>query len=77
IKSLVVDGTTYSYNPTANGGQGALTASGGLNHGSFNTTTNTLSIATDHDGTLVVNLDTGAFSYTSQTATSTLITENI
>ena len=77
VKSLVVDGTTYSYDPAANGGQGALTASGGLNHGSFNTTTNTLSIATDHDGTLVVNLDTGAFSYTSQTATSTLITENI
>ncbi|WP_210643394.1 retention module-containing protein [Pseudomonas sp. Tri1] len=77
VKNLVVDGTTYSYDPAANGGQGALTASGGVNHGSFNTTTNTLSIATDHDGTLVVNLDTGAFSYTSQTATSTLITENI
>ncbi|SEE36486.1 retention module-containing protein [Pseudomonas kilonensis] len=77
IKSLVVDGTTYSYDPAANGGHGALTASGGLNHGSFNTATNTLSIATDHDGTLVVNLDTGAFSYTSQTATGTLITEHI
>ncbi|MBA1377657.1 retention module-containing protein [Pseudomonas brassicacearum] len=77
IKSLVVDGTTYSYNPDANGGQGALTASGGTNHGTFNTATNTVSIATDHDGTLVVNLDTGAFSYTSQTTTSTLITENI
>ncbi|MGR4975001.1 retention module-containing protein [Pseudomonas sp. LARHCG127] len=77
VKSLVVDGTTYSYDPAANGGHGALTASGGLNHGSFNTATNTLSIATDHDGTLVVNLDTGAFSYTSQTVTHTLITENI
>jgi len=77
IKSLVVDGTTYSYNPDANGGQGALTASGGANHGTFNTATNTVSIATDHDGTLVVNLDTGAFSYTSQTTTSTLITEHI
>ncbi|WP_236712325.1 Ig-like domain-containing protein, partial [Pseudomonas sp. Root401] len=77
VKSLVVDGTTYSYDPAANGGHGALSASGGVNHGSFNTTTNTLSIATAHDGTLVVNLDTGAFSYTSQTATSTLITEHI
>ena len=77
IKSLVVDGTTYSYNPDANGGQGALNASGGANHGTFNTATNTVSIATDHDGTLVVNLDTGAFSYTSQTSTSTLITEHI
>ncbi|WP_434698637.1 retention module-containing protein [Pseudomonas sp. D1-1] len=77
IKSLVVDGTTYSYNPDANGGQGALTVSGGANHGTFNTATNTVSIATGHDGMLVVNLDTGAFSYTSQTTTSTLITENI
>ncbi|TCV67143.1 retention module-containing protein [Pseudomonas fluorescens] len=77
IKSLVVDGTTYSYDPAANGGHGALTASGGLNHGSFNTATNTLSIATDHHGTLVVNLDTGAFTYTSQTTTSTLISEHI
>ncbi|WP_434562939.1 retention module-containing protein [Pseudomonas sp. R1-6] len=77
VKSLLVDGTTYSYNPDANGGQGALTASGGTNHGVFNTATNTVSIATGHDGTLVVNLDTGAFSYTSQTATGTLITENI
>ncbi|MBV4494260.1 retention module-containing protein [Pseudomonas sp. SWRI12] len=77
VKSLVVDGTTYNYDPAANGGHGALTASGGLNHGSFNTATNTLSIATDHDGTLVVNLDTGAFSYTSQTVTHALITENI
>ncbi|MEA1031618.1 retention module-containing protein [Pseudomonas sp. N-137] len=77
VKSLVVDGTTYSYDPAANAGQGALTASGGANHGTFNTANNTLSIATDHDGTLVVNLDTGEYSYTSQTATNTLITEAI
>ncbi|WP_445577589.1 VWFA domain-containing protein [Pseudomonas sp. E141] len=77
VKSLVVDGTTYSYDPAANAGQGALTASGGANHGTFNKANNTLSIATDHDGTLVVNLDTGEYSYTSQTATSTLITETI
>ena len=77
VKSLVVDGTTYSYNPAGNGGQGALTFSGGANHGTFNTLSNSVSIATAHNGTLVVNLDTGEFSYTSQTATSTLITENI
>ncbi|WP_434561966.1 retention module-containing protein [Pseudomonas sp. Z4-20] len=77
VKSLVVDGTTYGYNPEANGGQGSLIVSGGANHGTFNTATNTVSIATDHDGTLVVNLDTGAFSYTSQTTTGTLITEHI
>ncbi|WP_192553079.1 retention module-containing protein [Pseudomonas sp. IzPS59] len=77
IKSIVVDGTTYTYDPKANGGQGSLTASGGTNHGTFNTVNNTLSIATNNSGTLVVNLDTGDYSYTSQKTTTTVITENI
>ncbi|WP_236193867.1 retention module-containing protein [Pseudomonas glycinae] len=77
IKSIVVDGTTYTYDPKANGGQGSLTASGGANHGTFNTVNNTLSIATNNSGTLVVNLDTGDYSYTSQKTTAVVITENI
>ncbi|MDL5595582.1 retention module-containing protein [Bacillus subtilis] len=77
IKSIVVDGTTYTYDPKANSGQGSLTASGGTNHGTFNTVNNTLSIATNNSGTLVVNLDTGDYSYTSQKTTTTVITENI
>jgi Ca2+-binding RTX toxin-like protein/uncharacterized protein YegL len=74
IKSITVDGTTYTYDPK---GQGSLSFSGGANHGTFNTADNTLSVATDNKGTLVVNLDTGDFSYVSQKATSVLITENI
>ncbi|QJP94458.1 retention module-containing protein [Pseudomonas fluorescens] len=77
IKSIVVDGTTYTYDPKANSGQGSLTASGGTNHGTFNTVNNTLSIATNNSGTLVINLDTGDYSYTSQKTTTTVITENI
>ncbi|NKF29520.1 MULTISPECIES: retention module-containing protein [unclassified Pseudomonas] len=77
IKSIVVDGTTYTYDPKANGGQGSLGASGGANHGTFNTVNNTLSIATNNSGTLVVNLDTGDYSYTSQKTTAVVITENI
>ncbi|WP_085747163.1 retention module-containing protein [Pseudomonas sp. R45(2017)] len=77
IKSIVVDGTTYTYDPKANGGQGSLVASGGANHGTFNTVNNTLSIATNNSGTLVVNLDTGDYSYTSQKTTAVVITENI
>ena len=38
---------------------------------------NTLSIATNNSGTLVVNLDTGDYSYTSQKTTTVVITENI
>ncbi|MFJ5236264.1 retention module-containing protein [Pseudomonas neuropathica] len=77
IKSIVVDGTTYTYDPKANGGQGSLTPSGGVNHGTFNTVNNTLSIATNNSGTLVINLDTGDYSYTSQKTTAVVITENI
>ncbi|PIF51822.1 putative secreted protein (type I secretion substrate) [Pseudomonas sp. 29] len=77
IKSIVVDGTTYTYDPKALSGQGSLTATGGVNHGTFNTVNNTLSIATNNSGTLVINLDTGDYSYTSQKTTAVVITENI
>ncbi|MHA6138012.1 retention module-containing protein [Pseudomonas mohnii] len=77
IKSITVDGTTYTYDPKGNLNQGSLGFSGGANHGTFNTVDNTLSIATDNKGTLVVNLDTGEYNYVSQKATSVVITENI
>ncbi|MGF6202373.1 beta strand repeat-containing protein, partial [Pseudomonas laurylsulfatiphila] len=77
IKSIVVDGTTYTYDPKALGGQGSLTPSGATNHGTFNTVDNTVSIATNNGGTLVINLDTGDYNYTSQKTTAVLITENI
>jgi VCBS repeat-containing protein len=77
IKSIVVDGTTYTYDPKALSGQGSLTPSGGTNHGTFNTVNNTLSIATNNGGTLVINLDTGDYTYTSQKTTAVVITENI
>ncbi|EJL96324.1 VCBS repeat-containing protein [Pseudomonas sp. GM102] len=77
IKSLTVDGTTYTYDPKANSNQGSLSFSGGANHGTFNTANNTLSIATDDSGTLLVNLDTGEYTYLSQKTTAAVITENI
>lgn len=77
IKTITVDGTTYSYDPSGNSNQGALTYSGGVNHGTFNTVNNTLSIATNNSGTLLVNLDTGEYTYISQKTTSVVITENV
>ncbi|RON49096.1 type I secretion target [Pseudomonas frederiksbergensis] len=76
IKTIVVDGTTYTYDPKGNSNQGALTFSG-TNHGTFNTVNNSISIATNNSGTLVVNLDTGEYTYTSQKTTAVVITENI
>jgi VCBS repeat-containing protein len=77
IKSIVIDGTTYTYDPKALSGQGSLTPSGGINHGTFNTANNTLSIATNNGGTLLINLDSGDYTYTSQKTTAVVITENI
>ncbi|MFY0731391.1 type I secretion C-terminal target domain-containing protein, partial [Pseudomonas sp. NFX15] len=77
IKSITVDGTTYTYDPRGNSGQGSLTASGGDNHGTFNTVNNTLSIATNNSGTLQINLDTGDYTYISQKSTAVVVTENI
>ncbi|WP_223521804.1 beta strand repeat-containing protein, partial [Pseudomonas sp. GL-B-19] len=77
IKTLTVDGTTYTYDPKGNTNQGSLNFSGGDNHGTFNTVNNSISIATNNGGTLVVNLDTGEYNYTSQKSTAVVITENI
>ncbi|MCE6979800.1 retention module-containing protein [Pseudomonas frederiksbergensis] len=77
IKTITVDGTTYTYDPKGNSNQGSLNFSGGANHGTFNTANNTLSIATDNSGTLLVNLDTGEYTYLSQKTTAVTITENI
>ncbi|MCK9817320.1 retention module-containing protein [Pseudomonas sp. MAFF 302046] len=76
IKSIVVDGGTYTYDPKGNSNQGSLSFSGTTNNGTFNTVNNSISIATGNGGTLVVNLDTGDYSYTSQKVTGSVITEN-
>ncbi|SFM63086.1 type I secretion C-terminal target domain (VC_A0849 subclass), partial [Pseudomonas sp. ok602] len=74
IKSIVVDGTTYTYNPKLTG-SAALTFAG-INHGLYNATDHSLTITTNNGGTLVIKLDSGDYSYISQKYTTTLITEN-
>nr|WP_301299941.1 VCBS domain-containing protein [Pseudomonas laurylsulfativorans] len=74
IKTITVDGTTYTYDPAGNG---SLNFSGGANNGTFNTANNTLSIATNNSGTLLVDLDSGEYTYISQKTTAVVITENI
>ena len=72
IKALLVDGTTYTYNPQ---GQGSYSASG-VDRGSFDTATNTFNIKTIKGGTLLVDMDTGEFTYTPPKDTGTTVTEN-
>jgi len=77
IKALLVDGTTYTYDPKANGGNGSYSAAGGVDRGSFDTATNTFNIKTVHGGTLLVDMDTGEFTYTPPKDTGATVTETI
>lgn len=57
VRSISLDGITYSYDAQGdriNGGNGA---------GQFDTASRTLTLVTAQGGTLVVNMDSGAFSY--------------
>ncbi|MGE7989820.1 retention module-containing protein [Pseudomonas sp. NPDC089554] len=64
IKALLVDGTTYTFDPKANGGQGGYSVAGGPDKATFDTTGNTLSVKTALGGTLLVDMDNGEFTYT-------------
>ncbi|WP_418315391.1 Ig-like domain-containing protein [Piscinibacter sakaiensis] len=61
VKSLTVDGVTYTYNP-ANGG--SITVTGGTNRGVFDTTDNQLTVTTLQNSKIAVDMDDGAFTYT-------------
>ncbi|MEG1817486.1 retention module-containing protein [Pseudomonas sp.] len=77
IKALLVDGTTYTYDPKANGGNGSYSAAGGVDRGSFDSATNTFNIKTVHGATLLVDMDTGEFTYTPPKDTGVTVTETI
>ncbi len=76
IKSVSVDGTTYTFDPRAYSHQGGVTTSGGADHGTFNGSSNTLTVTGEH-GTLVINMGTGDYSYTPATGLNQSVTENI
>ena len=65
VRSITIDGVTYTFNPAANGGAGGITTSGG---GSFtyDGTTKTLTVDTDTNvvgGELAMVMTTGAFTF--------------
>lgn len=57
LQSITVGGETYTYNPAGSG-----SISGGT-HGSFNTTTHTLTVTLADGGKLSVNMESGAYTY--------------
>jgi hypothetical protein len=71
VHAITVDGTVYTYDPT---GAGAI-ATSGTNHGTFDTTTNTLSVATAAGATLALDMDSGSYVYTLPASVSANTTE--
>ncbi len=63
VKSITIDGTTYTYDPAANGGAGGLTFAGGPNNGTFDTVTNSLTVLAASGGKLTIDMDDGNFTY--------------
>ena len=78
VKSITIDGRTYTYDPDGDSGNGSISVSGGTDQSTFDTTTNTLTISTANSGELAVNMDTGEYVYTSPTTVvTTAYTETI
>ena len=72
VKSLTVDGITYTYNPAAGGSMSANLPGG---HGTFDTVSNSITITTNQGGTLIVDMDNGEFRYNPPKLTGSLVTE--
>ncbi len=74
VQSISADGTTYTYDP-ANGG--SIAVSGGANHGSFDTTTNTETVTLASGGVLTMIMDNGTFNYTAPANVTSGFTDTI
>ncbi|WP_422419840.1 retention module-containing protein [Pseudomonas sp. GZD-222] len=64
IKSLLIDGTTYTFDPLGKSGAGSYATSGAADRGIFDTATNSITVKTVQGGSIVVDMDTGEFTYT-------------
>jgi VCBS repeat-containing protein len=62
VQSITVDGVTYTFDPTANGGAGGITVSGDHSF-TYDGTSKTLSVETSGGGELAMVMTTGAFTF--------------
>jgi T1SS-143 domain-containing protein len=60
VKSLLINGVTYTYNPA---GAGSITVSGGAGSYVFDTSTNAITVTTSTGGKFVVDMDDGTYKY--------------
>ncbi|PHM16795.1 MAG: hypothetical protein CJD30_09850, partial [Sulfuricurvum sp. PD_MW2] len=75
VKSVTIDGVTYTYNPTTH----SMSVSGGTSTNSFDVTTNAVTITTVKQGILVVDFDAATYTYQAPAtlASSSTMTETI
>ena len=74
VQSIAVDGTTYTYDPTAGG---SIAHTGGVDKGTFATSTNELTVTLDAGGKIAFNMDTGHYLYTPPATINNVISANI
>src|SRR5262249_6206738 len=69
VQSITVDGVTYTFDPTANGGAGGITVSGDHSF-TYNGTSKTLTVETSGGDELAMVMTTGAFTFQPSTGFS-------
>jgi large repetitive protein len=74
LKSVTVNGRTYTYSPAAGG---SIVVTGGSSNGVFDTTTNTETITTTNGGKFVVLMDTGEYKYLPPDTVTGLVVETL
>ena len=72
LTTLTIDGTTYTYDPATD----TVSASGGTNNGTYDSTTNELTVETNLGGKFVINVKDGSYNYTAS-GDQTGVTETI
>jgi large repetitive protein len=73
IKSITVEGSTYTYNPA---GAGTITVTG-TDRGVFDTATNTETVTTLAGGKFIIDMDNGVYTYKAPPSIGASITETM
>jgi hypothetical protein len=60
VHSITINGATYTYNPATD----SISVTGGPNNGTFNATTNVLTVTTTLGGRMALDFDDGTYVYT-------------
>jgi T1SS-143 domain-containing protein len=73
VHHVTVEGTTYTYDPA---GAGSLAVTG-TNHGTFDTSTNAVTITTNAGGQFVIDMDDGSYTYKAPASITTSVVETV